>query len=144
MGLFVAGVDGPFGRPHIANFRILNAIEGQRQQAFEEYPACSDAPETPSSQAEVSHRTRNAIGIELLTHPNEPGATFLGKPGSKPLDDRMRNTDKCLLGYVDGKALTFSKGGEGLAAPRGEPAKKHDLPMTAIPEHQQAPLVPGT
>ena len=70
-------VDGSFGRPHIAAYLIKKGIVGTTQQAFDKYLVKCDVPKYPLSLAEASKLIRDAGGILVLAHPNDPNGTSL-------------------------------------------------------------------
>ncbi|GAI05826.1 unnamed protein product, partial [marine sediment metagenome] len=70
-------VDGTFGRPHIANYLMEKGIVRNKQEAFDKYLVKCDAPKYPLSLAEASRLVRNAGGILVHAHPNDPNGTSL-------------------------------------------------------------------
>ncbi|MCJ7515032.1 MAG: PHP domain-containing protein, partial [Dehalococcoidia bacterium] len=70
-------VDGAFGRPHIASYLVEKGIVGSIQEAFDRYLVRLDIPKYPLSLAEASTLIRNAGGILVLAHPNDPHGTSL-------------------------------------------------------------------
>ncbi|GAG00208.1 unnamed protein product, partial [marine sediment metagenome] len=72
-----ASVDGVFGRPHIANYLIEKGIVRDKQEAFDKYLVKCDVAKYPLSLAEASELIRNASGILVHAHPNDPNGTSL-------------------------------------------------------------------
>ena len=70
-------VDGVFGRPHIAKYLVEKGVVSSHQEAFDRYLVKCDVPKFPLSIAEASRLIRNAGGIFLLAHPNDPNGTSL-------------------------------------------------------------------
>ena len=70
-------VDGVFGRPHIANYLIEKGIVKDKQEAFDKYLVKCDVAKYPLSLDEASRLIRNAGGILILAHPNDPNGTSL-------------------------------------------------------------------
>ena len=72
-------VDGTFGRPHIADYLVTKGIVHDRQEAFDRYLVRCDVPKYPLLLAEASRLVRNAGGILVLAHPDDPRGTSLRK-----------------------------------------------------------------
>ena len=70
-------VGGAFGRPHIANYLVEKGIVSTKQEAFDRYLVRCDVPKYPLSLAEASRLIRNAGGILVHAHPNDPNGTSL-------------------------------------------------------------------
>jgi len=70
-------VDGAFGRPHISNYLIIKGIVRTKQEAFDKYLVKCDVPKYPLSLAEASRLIRNAGGMLVHAHPNDPHGTSL-------------------------------------------------------------------
>ena len=94
-------VDGAFGRPHIANYLIEKGIVGDKQEAFDKYLVKCDVPKYPLSLAEASALVRNAGGILVHAHPNDPnGTSLLSITGD--LGEQTDIIEEYMLEYIDG------------------------------------------
>ncbi|GAI24346.1 unnamed protein product, partial [marine sediment metagenome] len=94
-------VDGVFGRPHIANYLVEKGIVNSQQEAFDKYLVRCDVPKYPLSLAEASRLVRNAGGILVHAHPNEPRGTSLVSL-TRDLDEQTEIIEKYMLEYIDG------------------------------------------
>ena len=94
-------VDGVFGRPHIANYLIEKGIVSSRQEAFDKYLVKCNVPKFPLSLAAASRLVRNAGGILVLAHPNDPNGTSLVSI-TPDLDEQTRIIEEYMLEYIDG------------------------------------------
>ncbi len=70
-------MDGVFGRPHIANYLIEKGVVEDKQEAFDKYLIRCNVPKYPLSLAEASRLIRNAGGVVIHAHPNDPHGTSL-------------------------------------------------------------------
>ena len=136
-------VDGVFGRPHIADYLIKKGIVGSRQEAFDKYLVKCDVPKFPLSLAEASRLVRNAGGILVLAHPNDPNGTSLGSI-TPDLDGQTRIIEEYMLEYIDGIECWHSRNDAKTTAHYIEFAKKHHLLMTGGSDCHQKPLLLGT
>ena len=136
-------VDGVFGRPHIANYLIEKGIVKNRQEAFDKYLVKCDVPKFPLSLAEASSLIRNAGGILVLAHPNDPNGTSLISITSD-LDEQTRIIEEYMLEYIDGIECWHSRNDAKTTAHYMEFARKHCLLMTGGSDCHQKPLLLGT
>jgi hypothetical protein len=136
-------VDGVFGRPHIANYLIEKGIVNNKQEAFDKYLVKCDVPKYPLSLAEASRLIRNAGGILVHAHPNDPNGTSLASI-TPNLDEQTNIIEKYMLGYIDGIECWHSRNDVKTTAHYIEFAKKHSLIMTGGSDCHQKPLLMGT
>lgn len=135
--------DGAFGRPHIANYLIEKGIVNSNQEAFDKYLVRCDVPKYPLSLAEASELIRNASGILVHAHPNDPNGTSL----ANITDDLKQQTEiieKYMLEYIDGVECWHSRHDAETTAHYVEFARKHNLVMTGGSDCHQKPLLLGT
>jgi len=136
-------VDGVFGRPHIANYLVEKRIVRNNQEAFDKYLVKCDVPKYPLSLAEASRLVRNAGGILVHAHPNDPNGTSLVSI-TPDLDEQSEIITKYMLEYIDGIECWHSRNDEKTTAHYIEFAKKHGLIMTGGSDCHQKPIVMGT
>ena len=136
-------VDGTFGRPHIANYLIEKGIVRDKQEAFDKYLVKCDIPKYPLSLAEASRLIRNAGGILVLAHPNDPNGTSLVSI-TPDLDKQAKIIEKYMLEYIDGIECWHSRNDVKTTAYYIEFAKKHGLSMTGGSDCHQKPILLGT
>jgi len=136
-------VDGVFGRPHIADYLIKKGIVGSRQEAFDRYLVKCDVPKFPLSLAEASRLVRNAGGMLILAHPNDPNGTSLVSITSD-LDGQTKIIEEYMLEYIDGIECWHSRNDAKTTAHYIEFARKHRLLMTGGSDCHQKPLLLGT
>lgn len=136
-------VDGVFGRPHIANYLIEKGIVKNKQEAFDKYLVKCDVAKYPLSLAEASQLIRNAGGILVHAHPNDPNGTSLVSITSD-LDEQTKIIEKYMLEYIDGIECWHSRHDIKTTVHYIEFAKKHGLVMTGGSDCHQKPLLLGT
>jgi len=136
-------VDGVFGRPHIANYLIEKGIVKDKQGAFDKYLVRCDVPKYPLSLAEASRLIRNAGGILVQAHPNDPNGTSLVSI-TPDLAEQTKLIEKYMLEYIDGIECWHSRHDENTAAHYIEFARKHSLIMTGGSDCHQKPMLMGT
>ena len=135
-------VDGVFGRPHIANYLIEKGIVQDKQEAFDKYLVKCDVAKYPLSLAEASKLIRNAGGILVQAHPNDPNGTSLVSL-THDLDEQTKLIEEYMLEYVDGVECWHSRHDENTAAHYIEFARKHSLIMTGGSDCHQKPMLMG-
>ena len=138
-----ARVDGAFGRPHIANYLIEKGIVRTQQEAFDKYLVKCDVAKYPLSLAEASELIRNAGGILIHAHPNDPNGTSLVSI-TPDLDGQARIIEEYMLEYIDGIECWHSRHDAKTTAFYIEFAKKHGLLMTGGSDCHQKPTLMGT
>ncbi len=136
-------VDGVFGRPHIANYLIEKGIVRDKQEAFDKYLVKCDVAKYPLSLAEASRLVRNAGGILIHAHPNDPNGTSLVSV-TPDLEEQTRIIEQYMLDYIDGIECWHSRHDAKTTAHYIEFARKHGLIMTGGSDCHQKPLLMGT
>ena len=136
-------VDGVFGRPHIANYLEEKGIVKDKQEAFDKYLVKCDVPKYPLSLAEASKLIRNAGGVLVHAHPNDPHGTSLVSI-TRDLDEQTRVIEKYMLQYIDGVECWHPRHDEKTTAHYIEFARKHNMLMTGGSDCHQKPLLMGT
>jgi len=136
-------VDGAFGRPHIANYLMAKGIVRTKQEAFDKYLVKCDAPKYPLSLAEASRLIRNAGGMLVHAHPNDPHGTSLISI-TPDLKKQTRIIARFMLEYIDGIECWHSRNDAQTTAHYIEFAKKHGLLMTGGSDCHQKPIIMGT
>ena len=136
-------VDGVFGRPHIANYLIEKGIVKNKQEAFDKYLVKCDVPKYPLSLAEASRLIRNAGGILVHAHPNDPNGTSLLSI-TPDLDEQTKIIEKYMLEYIDGVECWHSRNDAKTTTHYIEFARQHGLVITGGSDCHQKPLLLGT
>ena len=136
-------VDGVFGRPHIANYLIEKGIVKNKQEAFDKYLVRCDVPKYPLSLAEASELVRNAGGILVHAHPNDPHGTSLASV-THDLDEQTNIMEKYMLQYIDGVECWHSRNDAETTTHYIEFTRRHGLIMTGGSDCHQKPLLLGT
>ncbi len=136
-------VDGTFGRPHIANYLIKKGIVLSKQEAFDKYLVQCDVPKYPLSLDEASELVRNAGGILVHAHPNDPHGTSLLSI-THDLDEQAGIIEQYMLEYIDGVECWHSRHDARTTAYYIEFAGKHSLLMTGGSDCHQKPTLLGT
>ncbi|MFO7996010.1 MAG: PHP domain-containing protein [Dehalococcoidia bacterium] len=136
-------VDGVFGRPHIANYLIEKGIVKDKQEAFDRYLVKCDVAKYPLSLPEASQLLRNAGGILIHAHPNDPHGMSLISI-TRDLQEQTEIIEKYMLQYVDGIECWHTRHDEKTTAHYIEFARKHAMFMTGGSDCHQKPLLLGT
>jgi len=136
-------VDGTFGRPHIANYLIAKGIVRDKQEAFDKYLVKCDVAKYPLSLAEASRLIRNAGGILVHAHPNDPNGTSLVSL-TGDLEEQTKIIAQYMLEYIDGIECWHSRNDAQTTAHYIEFARKHGLIMTGGSDCHQKPIIMGT
>ncbi|MFB0559078.1 MAG: PHP domain-containing protein [Dehalococcoidales bacterium] len=136
-------VDGVFGRPHIANYLIEKGIVRDKQEAFDKYLVKCDVPKYPLSLAEASKLVRDAGGILVHAHPNDPNGTSLVSI-TNDLDEQVKIIEKYMLDYIDGVECWHSRHDARTTEHYIGFAREHGLIMTGGSDCHQKPLLLGT
>ena len=136
-------VDGVFGRPHIANYLIAKGIVRDKQEAFDRYLVKCDVAKYPLSLAEASKLVRDAGGILIHAHPNDPNGTSLVSI-THDLEEQTKIIEEYMLEYIDGVECWHSRNDMKTTAHYVEFAKKRGLLMTGGSDCHQKPLLLGT
>jgi 3',5'-nucleoside bisphosphate phosphatase len=96
-----AGVDGSFGRPHIANHLIAKGIVATKQEAFDRYLTRCDVPKMPLTLEEASAMIRAAGGKLVLAHPNDSKGTSLAVI-TRSLEEQKKMIMEVMFPFIDG------------------------------------------
>ena len=136
-------VDGAFGRPHIANYLIAKGIVRTQQEAFDKYLVKCDVPKYPLSLAEASELIRNASGMLVHAHPNDPNGTSLVNI-TPDLEEQARIIEEYMLNYINGIECWHSRHDAKTTAFYIGFAKKYGLVITGGSDCHQKPLLMGT
>jgi predicted metal-dependent phosphoesterase TrpH len=136
-------VDGVLGRPHIADYLVRKGVVRTRQEAFDKYLVKCDVPKYPFCIDEASRLVRNAGGIIVLAHPNDPHGTSLVTL-TKSLPEQTEIIEESFLRYIDGVECWHSRNDAQTTSHYVEFAKKHGLIMTGGSDCHQKPILMGT
>ncbi len=138
-----AGVDGVFGRPHIANYLIEKGLARDKQEAFDRYLVRCDVPKYPLSLADASGLIRNAGGILVLAHPGDPNGTSLASI-TRDLEKQTQVIEESMLQYLDGVECWHVRSNPRTTAHYIQFARRHGMFMTGGSDCHQKPLIMGT
>lgn len=138
-----ASADGVLGRPHIANYLVRKGIVGTKQEAFDKYLVKCDVPKYPLYIGEASRLVRNAGGIIVLAHPNDPHGTSLVKLTTS-LHEQAEIIEESILRHIDGVECWHSRNDTLTTNHYVKFAKKHRLIMTGGSDCHQKPILMGT
>lgn len=136
-------VDGVFGRPHIANYLVKKGIVETEQEAFDKYLVKCDVTKFPVLVEDASRLLRNAGGIVVLAHPNDPHGTSLAKL-TRSLHEQTEIIEESILKYIDGVECWHSRNDDPTTSHYVEFAKKHGMIMTGGSDCHQKPIIMGT
>jgi len=135
--------DGVLGRPHIADYLVKKGIVRTKQEAFDRYLVKCDVPKYPLYIEEASRLVRNAGGIIVLAHPNDPHGTSLVTL-TKSLPEQTEIIEESFLRYIDGVECWHSRNDALTTNHYIKFAKKHGLIMTGGSDCHQKPILMGT
>ena len=135
--------DGVLGRPHIADYLVQKKIVKNRQEAFNKYLVKCNAPKYPLYLGEASRLLRDAGGIAVLAHPNDPYGTSLTKL-TENLQEQTGIIEDSMLPYLDGVECWHSRNTPETTRHYVNFAKKHKLIMTGGSDCHQKPVLMGT
>ncbi|MGQ9460677.1 MAG: PHP domain-containing protein [Candidatus Bathyarchaeaceae archaeon] len=138
-----ASVDGVLGRPHIADYLVRKGIVRTKQEAFDKYLVKCDVPKYPLYLEEASRLVRNAGGIIVFAHPNDPHGTSLVNL-TRSLDEQTEIIEESILRYIDGVECWHSRNDAQTTNHYVKFAKKHGLIMTGGSDCHQKPILMGT
>jgi len=136
-------VDGVLGRPHIADYLVKKGIVRTKQEAFDKYLVKCDVPKYPLYIEEASRLVRNAGGIIVLAHPNDPHGTSLVTL-TKLLSEQAEIIEESFLRYIDGVECWHSRNDVRTTDYYIKFAKNHGLIMTGGSDCHQKPILMGT
>jgi predicted metal-dependent phosphoesterase TrpH len=138
-----ASADGVLGRAHIANFLVKKGIVGSKQEAFDRYLVKCDVPKYPLHPEEASRLVRNAGGIVVLAHPNDPYGTSLVKL-TESLQKQTEMIEESILRYIDGVECWHSRNDALTTNHYLKFARKNGLIVTGGSDCHQKPILMGT
>jgi len=136
-------VDGVLGRPHIADYLVRKGIVRTNQEAFDRYLVKCNVPKYPLYIEEASRLVRDAGGIIVLAHPNDPHGISLVKL-TKSLNEQTEIIEESILEYIDGVECWHSRNDAITTNHYIKFAKKHGLIMTGGSDCHQKPILLGT
>jgi len=136
-------IDGVLGRPHIADYLVKKGIVRTRQEAFDKYLVRCDVPKYPLYLEEASRLIRNAGGIIVLAHPNDPHGTSLVSLTTS-LPEQTHIIEESMLRHIDGIECWHSRNDAATTRHYIEFAKQHGLVMTGGSDCHQKPILMGT
>jgi len=136
-------VDGVLGRPHIASYMVRKRVVTSIQEAFDKYLVKCDVPKYPLFLNEASRLVRNAGGMVVLAHPNDPHGTSLVRL-TRSLREQTEIIEDSILRHVDGVECWHSRNDAPTTDHYIEFAKKHGLIMTGGSDCHQKPIIMGT
>ncbi len=136
-------VDGVLGRPHIANYLVRKRIVRTVQEAFDKYLVKCNVPKYPLYPEEASRLVRNAGGIVVLAHPNDPHGTSLVAL-TNSLKEQTEIIEESILERIDGVECWHSRNDTATTNHYVKFAKKHGLIMTGGSDCHQKPILMGT
>jgi predicted metal-dependent phosphoesterase TrpH len=135
--------DGVLGRPHIADYLINKGIVKDRKEAFNKYLVKCNVQKYPLYLEEASNLLRNAGGIAVLAHPNDPYGTSLVKL-TPSLPEQTSIIEDSMLSYIDGIECWHSRNNAETTQHYVNFSKKHNLIMTGGSDCHQKPVIMGT
>jgi predicted metal-dependent phosphoesterase TrpH len=135
-------VDGVLGRPHIANYLVRRGIVRTKQEAFDKYLVKCDVPKYPLYLEEASKLVRDAGGIVVLAHPNDPHGTSLVKL-TKSLHEQTEIIKESILRYIDGIECWHPRNDSLTTNHYIKFAERHGLIMTGGSDCHQKPILMG-
>ncbi len=137
------GVDGILSRPHIADYLVKKGVVSDRQEGFDKYLVKCDVPKYPLSPDEAAKLIRNAGGIIILAHPNDPNGTSLISL-TADLTEQTAIIQEHLLKHIDGIECWHSRNDTATTEHYIEFCRKHGLLMTGGSDCHQKPILMGS
>ncbi len=122
---------------------MRKGIVGTIQEAFDRYLVKCDVPKYPLYPEEASRLVRNAGGIIVLAHPNDPHGTSLVSL-TKSLHEQTEIIEESILRYIDGVECWHSRNDALTTNHYIKFARKHGLIMTGGSDCHQKPIRIGT
>jgi predicted metal-dependent phosphoesterase TrpH len=135
--------DGALGRPHIADYLVKKQLVKDRTEAFNKYLVKCNVQKYPLYLQEASKLLRNAGGIAVLAHPNDPYGTSLVKLTTN-LQEQTSIIKDSMLPYLDGVECWHSRSTPETTRHYVDFAKKHKLILTGGSDCHQKPVIMGT
>ena len=138
-----SGVDGAFGRPHIAAYMIERGIVSHKQEAFDKYLVQCNVPKMPLSLKEASYLVRASGGKLILAHPNDPNGTSL-KAFTPSLEHQQAIITDTMLEYIDGIECWHSRLDPASTQAYLRFAREKSLMVTGGSDCHQSPPIMGS
>jgi predicted metal-dependent phosphoesterase TrpH len=138
-----SSADQVLGRPHIADYLVRKKLVRNRQEAFDKYLVKCDIPKYPLYIEEASSLLRNAGGITVLAHPNDPYGTSLSKL-TESLKEQTVVIEDSMLSYIDGIECWHSRNTDETTKHYLDFSKNNRLIMTGGSDCHQNPIIMGT
>ena len=135
-------VDGTFGRPHIAAYLKEKGIVRNIQEAFDKYLDKCNIPKYPLSLKDASRLIRNAGGVLVHAHPNDPHGTSLVAI-TKDLEEQTRIIRTYMLEYIDGIECWHSRHTIETTKHYIKFCSENSLIMTGGSDCHQRPIIMG-
>lgn len=136
-------VDGVLGRPHIASYLIAKGIVKTPSEAFDKYLVKCNVPKYPLYLEDASTLLRNAGGMMVLAHPNDPHGTSLARLTTS-LYRQTQIINDSILRYIDGIECWHSRNDAQTSAHYVKFSRNHRLIMTGGSDCHQKPILMGT
>lgn len=136
-------VDGVLGRPHIADYLVKKGIVRTKQEAFYKYLVKCNVPKYPLHIEEASKLVRDAGGIIVLAHPNDPHGTSLINL-TKSLSEQTEIIEESILEHIDGIECWHSRNDSLTTNHYLNFARKNELIVTGGSDCHQKPIIMGT
>ncbi len=136
-------VDGVLGRPHLADYLVKKKIVRSRQEAFNKFLVRCNVPKYPLSLEKASNLLKDAGGIAVLAHPNDPYGTSLIKL-TKDLKEQTSIIEDLMLTHIDGIECWHSRNTAETTRHYCSFSKNHGLIMTGGSDCHQNPIIMGT
>jgi predicted metal-dependent phosphoesterase TrpH len=138
-----SSIDGVLGRPHIAGYLVEKGIVRTIQEAFDKYLVKCNVPKYPLHLDEASRLIRDAGGIAILAHPNDPHGTSLIKL-TESLQEQTKIISETMLDYIDGVECWHSRNSPATTNHYIKFSKEHNLIMTGGSDCHQKPVLMGS
>ncbi len=138
-----AGVDGAYGRPHIAEYLVSKGLVVDRQEAFDKYLVRCNEPKMPLSLAEASALAHGAGGKLVLAHPNDPNGTSLVSY-TRRVEEQQGIIRGSMLAYIDGVECWHSRHDPATTRSYLSFAESEGLMATGGSDCHQRPVIMGT
>jgi len=135
--------DGVLGRPHIADYLVKKRIVNDRKEAFNKYLVKCNVPKYPLYIEEATNLLKNAGGLAVLAHPNDPYGTSLVNL-TNSLQEQTRIIKNSLLEYIDGIECWHSRNDHETTTHYVKFSKRNNLIMTGGSDCHQKPIIMGT
>jgi predicted metal-dependent phosphoesterase TrpH len=135
--------DGVLTRPHIADYLVKKGIVKDRREAFNKYLVKCNVSKYPLIIDEASNLLRDAGGIVVLAHPNDPYGTSMVNL-TKSLHEQTAIIKDSVLPYIDGIECWHPRNNVETTDHYVNFSKKYGLIMTGGSDCHQKPIRMGT